>query len=140
MSWSFWWKKISQNDDFNSFKSAPKADRANITARANITMPMVFNLKRSISTQKCLLYVHSDLKWENVTKISVKDPDLKRSEGRIWIRNDPPGSIRIRIWIRNNSLGSATLQVHGQLILQVQKTISVIRTESKYFNPKRIDL
>jgi len=66
-----------------------------------------------------------------------KDPNLKRSEGRIRIRNDPD-SIRIRI--RNNSFGSTTLQVHGQLLLQVQKNISVIQTKLKYFNPKRIDL
>jgi len=34
-------KKSGQNDDFNPFKSAPKAERANITARANNTAPMV---------------------------------------------------------------------------------------------------
>ena len=34
-------KKSGQYDDFNPFKSAPKAERANITARANNTAPMV---------------------------------------------------------------------------------------------------
>jgi len=34
-------KKSGQNDDFNPFKSAPKAERANITARANNMAPMV---------------------------------------------------------------------------------------------------
>jgi len=34
--------KSGQNDDFNPFKSAPKAERANITARGNNTAPMVF--------------------------------------------------------------------------------------------------
>jgi len=36
-------KKSGQNDDFNPFKSAPKAERANFTARANNTAPMVHN-------------------------------------------------------------------------------------------------
>jgi len=34
-------KKSGQNDDFYPFKSAPKAERANITARANNAAPMV---------------------------------------------------------------------------------------------------
>jgi len=37
-------KKSGQNDDFNPFKSAPKAVRANITVRANDTAPMVDRL------------------------------------------------------------------------------------------------
>jgi len=34
-------KKSGQYDDFNPFKSAPKAERANIMARANNTALMV---------------------------------------------------------------------------------------------------
>jgi len=34
-------KKSGQNDDFNPFKGAPKAEHANIMARANNTAPMV---------------------------------------------------------------------------------------------------
>ena len=50
-------KKSGQNDDFNPFKSAPKAERANITARANNTAPMVLYIHQ-YNQQKalCLLY------------------------------------------------------------------------------------
>jgi len=39
-------KKSGQNDDFNPFKSAPKAERANITARANNTALMVISCRK----------------------------------------------------------------------------------------------
>jgi hypothetical protein len=57
---------------------------------------------------------------EIFTKISVKDPDPKRFEGRIWIRirNDPPGRIGIPIQIRNNSFGSATLGICFKFVLE----------------------
>ena len=42
-------KKSGQKDDSNPFKFAPKVERANITARANDTAPMVqFHRRRII--------------------------------------------------------------------------------------------
>jgi len=61
-------KKSGQNDAFNPFKSAPKAERANITARAKNAAPMVSKPGRYSYIPTSYIYAKSILEYNKFSQ------------------------------------------------------------------------